>query len=548
MEQRLSEGALVGGRFQLQRRIGTGATGAVWLAHDNTTGTAVALKILHEHIRQLLAGREQLRHEADLLGKLDHPALARPLAFEASAEMAYMAMELADGVPLSRLLGDHAASSEHFPAAMAVSIATQLCDAVQSAHDAGIIHRDLKPQNVMVDATRQVPVVKVLDFGVARLVANDSFDATTLGRRVGSLFYMSPEQLRGDVVGPAGDVFALCTIIFELITLKRAWALDENGRSASAFDRPIPRIRENSYQAVMERILRGPRPRASENRRELSWSLDEFLFSALAIETEERVTSAADLGRRLQELQHELPFPNRSGPFDVATDSMNETITPAVGAGPVATQTNARLPLAEQGLSQHADPQPSATMTNEQLEDGDLHTVANPRTPLSAIDFGDQTVQVDRPDSHVSATQVPFVTIGSEEIEEISDSYDEDLVKKILEGTSADTSGVQETVHETPEDLITNSQRPPPRARSTEPEQQPAFPPVGPTMLVDEDDPREAGTRIIESTTEPPPFATTPSETSPETPVIDAFSPLFLGLMGLAVVGIIAALVALFAN
>lgn len=300
----LRQGLVIDHRFTLERRLGSGATGVVWVARDGERGQEVALKILHPQLSHEAMLVAQLAREANVLTQLQHPHIARAIAFQPEGELIYLAMELVEGRPLHEVIGERAKASRHFDREELEALVGQLAGAVGHAHGKWIVHRDLKPQNVVVRELGERLEVKVLDFGIARLLEGSIFDATTFGRQLGSLFYMSPEQVRGEPAGVRSDVFALASIIFELVTLHRAWAWDGAGRPLPAFTGPVPHGEDNAVATVMMRISAGPRPRPSMVRPELSQGFDALLERALAIDAEDRPASVSELAAEvLQELR-----------------------------------------------------------------------------------------------------------------------------------------------------------------------------------------------------------------------------------------------------
>ena len=212
------------GRYRVVRLLGEGGMGAVYEAEQDQPRRLVALKL----IKPGFATTETLRrfqHESQALGRLQHPGIAQ--IYEASTADAgsgpqpYFAMELIHGRPLL----EHA-EAHKLTARERLALIAKICDAVEHAHQRGVIHRDLKPSNILVDENGQP---KVLDFGVARIADSDSplTRQTNLGQLVGTLAYMSPEQVAGDplAVDIRSDVYALGVILYELLTGKLPYDL-----------------------------------------------------------------------------------------------------------------------------------------------------------------------------------------------------------------------------------------------------------------------------------------------------------------------------------
>jgi len=202
------------GRYLVLRELGSGGMGTVYEAEQDNPRRAVALKV----IRAGLASPELVRRftrEAQFLGRLHHPGIAQ--VYEAGVTESgqpYFAMELIRGATLDAYVRQHAVD---VPARLGLFV--RICDAVQHAHDKGVIHRDLKPGNILVDDAGQP---RILDFGVARATDADlrtTTCATEIGQLVGTLGYMSPEQVIADPahIDQRSDVYALGVILFELL-------------------------------------------------------------------------------------------------------------------------------------------------------------------------------------------------------------------------------------------------------------------------------------------------------------------------------------------
>jgi hypothetical protein len=370
----LKPGMVVDGRFTLKRRLGAGSTGAVWVASDaKGGGEDVALKLLHPQMagdRQLVA---QLEREASVLTQLAHPNIARPIVFSADGAFVYLAMELVDGRALHEELGERSRQRRPYRAEELASLFGQLTSAVAYAHAKWIVHRDLKPHNVIVTAHDGELGVKVVDFGIARLLEGSLFEATTLGRQLGSLFYMSPEQTRGEPADARSDVFALGSILFELLTLHRAWAWDPEGRPLPAFAGPLQHREANALASVVERIARAPRPRPSALRPELFTAFDELVTRALAVRATDRYASVAELAEDASRALAQLAR------REAAQDDGETAATVPAQDGQTAAPVTDELPAPSEFLATQA----LGLMAAAVLTDPDLEP--RPVAPLAAL-------------------------------------------------------------------------------------------------------------------------------------------------------------------
>ena len=199
--------------YTLQSEIGEGGTSAVFKAQHAAHGT-VAVKVLREKLRQDRTAVARFVREARYGERVLHPNVVRTIEIgEAAPGMHFLAIEWADG----ELLEKYARHQGPLPVDEVASIVTQIADAVQAAHAVGIVHRDLKPENVMYNpVTRQV---KLLDFGIATDTDMAPEERLTrAGFFVGTLMYVAPEALSGELVGPAADQYSLATIAYFLLT------------------------------------------------------------------------------------------------------------------------------------------------------------------------------------------------------------------------------------------------------------------------------------------------------------------------------------------
>jgi tetratricopeptide (TPR) repeat protein/predicted Ser/Thr protein kinase len=281
------------GRYRPLRILGQGGMGVVYEAEQEEPRRRVALKV----IRPELATedlRRRFAHESLFLGRLQHPGIAQ--VYEAgTAEtvdgpLPFIAMELVDGVPLNDWL-----RAERPDRATRIELMIRLCDAVQHAHQRGLIHRDLKPANVLVDGTGRP---RVLDFGVARPHDADleTSMVTTHGELVGTLAYMSPEQLAGDPddIDTRSDVYALGVILYEL--LAEAPPIDLRGRS---------------LEEVLRAIRETDPPSLASRDASLAGDLTVIAATAMAKDRAQRYASANGLGMDLRRFLDDEPIAAR---------------------------------------------------------------------------------------------------------------------------------------------------------------------------------------------------------------------------------------------
>jgi eukaryotic-like serine/threonine-protein kinase len=212
-EAPLREEGLLGGRYALEGLLGRGGMAEVYRAHDLVLGRAVAVKLLRD-VTANEAERARFTDEARTLARLSHPGLVTILDAAIADDVQYQVMELVDGPSLAECCRDGPLD----PARVA-AIGAQLADALGHAHAAGVVHRDLKPANVLLGADNRALLT---DFGIARLLSAAA-RRTITGATVGTPAYLAPEQVRGEEVTPAADVYALGLVLLEALTGRRAY-------------------------------------------------------------------------------------------------------------------------------------------------------------------------------------------------------------------------------------------------------------------------------------------------------------------------------------
>src|ERR1041385_7313027 len=298
----------IAGRFRIEREIGTGGMGTVYLATHLGLERPVAVKIIKRECAGDTDVADRFLREARTMAKLRHPNAA--MIFDAGNlpdGRHFIVMEFVEGETLSQAL----AREGRFPATHAVSIATQICDVLEEAHRLGIIHRDLKPSNILLGKRG----VCVLDFGVAKVLASSAEStfthaSTGSGQLIGTPRYMSPEQCLGQRVGARSDLYSLGVLLYEMLAgrppfvdpLQSALLI----KQATAPAPPLPRLRQDIGRplalAVHTLLAKRPedRPRtAAMAKMLLERSLSQPERTLPDVAPMSSMVAAADAGRGL---------------------------------------------------------------------------------------------------------------------------------------------------------------------------------------------------------------------------------------------------------
>jgi Tol biopolymer transport system component len=300
------------GHYRIERKLGEGGMGEVYLASDTKLGRQVALKVLTGALASDPDRLERFEREARAAAALNHPNIVTIHSVETVDGIPFLTLELVDGQTLSDII-----PADGMPLDRVLSLGIALADAVGAAHQRGIAHRDLKPANVMVTTDGRL---KVLDFGLAkmmedaRLLADAGMATAALtgeGRIVGTVAYMSPEQAEGKPVDARSDVFSLGIILYEMST----------GRRPFEGDTPM---------ATLSAIIKDPPRSMLEVRPGLPRELGKIVGRCLAKDVEDRYQSAKDLRNDLRALKNDLT----SGEIVPITGSTERAAVPAAAARP----------------------------------------------------------------------------------------------------------------------------------------------------------------------------------------------------------------------
>ncbi|MBX3127009.1 MAG: protein kinase [Polyangiaceae bacterium] len=271
------------GEYLVRRLVGEGGMGKVYEAEERLSKRRVALKVLRPELARSEEGRRLFLNEMTILAHLDHPNIVRCLACTESDDQLVMALELLEGRTLREVLTEHGALAWED----AVGIAVQITGALAAAHrqQPPIVHRDLKPENVMVLADG---TVKVMDFGIAKVM--QALSKTTT-HSVGTLQYMSPEQIDATGVDGRSDLYALGLVLYEMLTGKAPFE--------SASPRELLNLQCTAPAPPLPDSVRGSLPRG----------VDRLLFELLEKKPDDRPQTAADV---LHDLEPFAPAVARS--------------------------------------------------------------------------------------------------------------------------------------------------------------------------------------------------------------------------------------------
>lgn len=278
-------GTMIGDNYEVVSVLGEGGMGIVLKARDGTLNRMVAVKVVHSRLLTDKGSLARFKQEAAASGSLDHPNIIRIAYFGVDQKQRpYIVMDFLSGKSLSDVLDERPLSLQE-----AVPILTQICDALQHAHDKGVVHRDLKPSNVMLlpreDGTH---AVKLVDFGIAKVLPSQGYEGmklTTTGEVLGSPLYMSPEQCLAMELDPRSDIYSMGCLIYATLTGKP------------------PFINANVYETYYQHINDLP-PSVGRGAPDLkdTGAVDAVILKCMAKEPQDRYQTMSELGGALRQL------------------------------------------------------------------------------------------------------------------------------------------------------------------------------------------------------------------------------------------------------
>lgn len=275
------------GRYRIERTLGKGSMGTVYLAHDGRLDRLIALKAPHFKPDEESDVIDRFYREARSMATVQHPNLCPVHDVGEINGVHFLTMAHIDGSPLSDIIKQDEPIADH----EAVQIIIKMAIALEAAHQAGVIHRDLKPSNVMIDQ-RGEPVI--MDFGLARREKAGESTLTHAGAIMGTPAYMSPEQVDGDpdLLGPAADVYSLGVVLYELIS------------------RQLPF--QGSVTGMLASIVYKDPPKLSDLRKDVDSALEAICMTAMAKKPEHRFASMLEFSTALQSYESNRSFTQSS--------------------------------------------------------------------------------------------------------------------------------------------------------------------------------------------------------------------------------------------
>jgi eukaryotic-like serine/threonine-protein kinase len=315
--------SLLVGRYELRRQIAAGGIAQVWLAHDTVLGRDVAVKVQELDPDLDRAAFARFMREARSAAGIQHPNVVSIFDSGIDQDTAFLVMELMPGPTLSGYLAEHGPLAEH----EAVALAAQVAAGLSAAHSAGLVHRDIKPANLMFDAHG---VLKIVDFGIVRLIQAETTQLTVMNGIIGSPGYLSPEGINGRPVDERSDIYSLGAVLMVMLT----------GRGP--FD-------ATDQLTLLHQHVHAPPPQIRHRRPDISPGLNTLVAQMLSKSPEDRPQSARAV---LSSLTGSPPRPRSAsatvagagGPSDLqspietllaTTEQLHQPLRPALLWAPV---------------------------------------------------------------------------------------------------------------------------------------------------------------------------------------------------------------------
>jgi serine/threonine protein kinase len=331
-EERVPIGSILDGRYRIDAVLGSGGMGRVYRGEHTGIGRAVAIKVLHADLSRNSDAANRFRREALASGRLDHPNIVR---VDDSGFLddggCYLVMEALEGEPL----GDRLTREKRLHWREALAILRDVLQGLHHAHERGVVHRDVKPDNIFLAKKDGKPIVKILDFGIAKLYQGSADDpaSTRAGLTVGTPAYLSPEQAVGGEITPASDIYSSTIVLYEMVTGRAPFEdRDPLAMLGAHVSRQPPAIADVAPDIVHE----------------LPPGFEDMIMLGLAKAPAERIASGEEYIKWIDAVLAAAPHAQGSAPVQVPLGAMiDEVLAPPGGviATPPANSI-ARIPAA----------------------------------------------------------------------------------------------------------------------------------------------------------------------------------------------------------
>ncbi|HEY7112554.1 MAG TPA: protein kinase, partial [Thermoanaerobaculia bacterium] len=263
----LPPGFEIGRRYRVRHLLGRGGMGTVYQVDDIDLSREVALKLIRNDIAENAMVLERFKREIQLSSKVTHRNVLRVYDLGETDGVQYLTMQFIAGGDLASLLK----RERHLPMERVLKIFKQVCEGLEAAHEQGVVHRDLKPQNVMLGSGDHVYLT---DFGLAKTLEQSGMTQT--GAVVGTPYYMSPEQVKGEPAGPRSDIYSLGIILYEMVTGS------------------VPYAGNSVYEVMIQRLQKPPRPPRELNP-EIPSYVEKLLDRCLAVDPDARYQTVREI-------------------------------------------------------------------------------------------------------------------------------------------------------------------------------------------------------------------------------------------------------------
>ncbi len=343
---------ILAGRYELDIPLGRGGSGEVWRGRDLATRRSVAIKVIElsqtDDPGMLSETIGRFRREAIVIGSLRHQNIVSSLDAGRVGSQLFMVMELAPGISLASMMDERGERGMGlFPISSVLRIAEETCAGLSAAHEAGVVHRDVKPSNLMV--TPQLSV-KIIDFGIARLLADNSPRLTLQGHTVGTAAYMSPEQAQGGDIDGRADLYSLGCVLYHLLS----------GR--------LPFRSSMAGALLMMQVMDSPTP-LSAFRPDLPAELSGLVSDLMEKDRAARPANAAEVISRLQAIGETLDTEEPAHELDRQTVMADDPVARVGETRHDVAETRRQAASPDTASPQTASPEtvPPGAVTPERL-------------------------------------------------------------------------------------------------------------------------------------------------------------------------------------